>query len=126
MGRRLLLLFACAVACPGVVSAQPPAVAPAVDGVVALLERLDTLLQTGTGTEFPSLVAPTASSEEVEQFARDLFDSNTRRAVVAELDRVPLAGTRAGDGYRVVVELFMETADQARIVTALLDVRRTA
>ena len=48
------------------------------------------------------------------------------RAVVQERDRAPLEGAPIGDGYRLVVELFAETAGRARIATVSLDVRRPA
>jgi len=122
MGRRLAFLLACAVACPCLASAQTP---PA-DGIEALLARLNTVLQSGASGEFASLVSSTFPSEEIDRFAGDLIRPDIRRAVVVERDRVPLASALPGDGYRVVVELFTETADRARIVTALFDVRRPA
>jgi hypothetical protein len=37
---------------------------------------------------------------------------------------VALDGVPRGDGYRLIVEAFVETTGRARIVTSLLDVRR--
>src|SRR3712207_8183118 len=42
----------------------------------------------------------------------------------SERDRAPLEGTLPGDGYRLVVDFFTETAQSGRIVTARVDVRR--
>ena len=120
MGRRLALLLACAVIWPGSAFAQTP---PA-DGVGALLARLEMLLQAGSSADFSSLVTTTFPPEQVEQFAGDLFYPGTRRAIVIERDRAALAGALPGDGYRVVVEMFTETAERARIMTVLFDVRR--
>ena len=119
MRRRLAILFACALACPSLAAAQTPP-----DGVTILLQRLETLLQSGSPDSFSSLVSSTFPQEEVNAFARDLFTPNARRAVVVENDRVPLAGVPPGDGYRLVAELFTETGGRARIVTTLFDVKR--
>ena len=119
MGRRLAVLLACALAWPSPAwtqSAEP-------DGVALLLARLQTVLETGTGEGFDALVGGEASAGEIREFTDSLFTPGTRRAVVLERDRVPLDGALPGDGYRVVAELFTESALRARIVTAQFDVR---
>jgi hypothetical protein len=134
MGVRFIFLLACALASASPASAQGsgaagPAVAqpvPVPDGVELVLARLEMLLQTGDRAGFASLVGGDVSSEQVEQFAADLFRPGVRRAVVQERDRAPLDGALPGAGYRLVVELFTETEGRARIVTTLLDVRRPA
>lgn len=128
MGRRLAVLLACAVACAASTSAQTPSAppTPAPDGIELLLDRFEALLQTGRAAEFPSLVSTTFPQEQVDEFAGGLFYLGTRRALVVERDRVPLSGALPGDGYRLVSEIFIETANRARIVTVLLDVRRPA
>ena len=47
-----------------------------------------------------------------------LFIANATRTAAFERDRAPLEGAPAGDGYRLVVEFFIETAGRARILTA--------
>jgi hypothetical protein len=120
MGRRLAVLLACALAWPSPGRAQT--VEP--DGVALLLTRLQEVLETGTGEGFGALVGGDASRGEIREFTDSLFTPGTRRAVVLERDRVPLEGALPGDGYRVVAELFTESALRARIVTAQFDVRR--
>ncbi|MBI3050737.1 MAG: hypothetical protein HYY76_20800 [Acidobacteria bacterium] len=120
MGRRLAVLLVWAVVCGGPAAAQTPAP----DGVELLLDRFEALLQAGRAADFPSLVASSDPPDQIDEFAGGLFAPDTRRAVVTERDRVPLAAALPGDGYRVVAELFLETANRARIVTTLLDVRR--
>jgi hypothetical protein len=128
MGPRLAVLLACAVACAGSSSAQtpPPGQAPAPDGIEMLLDQVEALLQAGRAADFLSLVSTTFPSEDVDAFASGLFFPGIRRALVVERDRVPLSGALPGDGYRIVAELFLETAERARFVTVLLDVRRPA
>ena len=120
MGRRLGAVLVCVLACPALASAQ----APPEDGVTHLLARLQALLQTGSSAGFASLFSGDFPSDEIEPFAEGLFTPEARRAVVAERDRMPLTGVLPGDGYRVIAELFTESAQHARIVTVAFDMRR--
>ena len=120
MASRLAVLLACALAWPSPGWAQNAET----DGVALLLSRLQKVLETGNGEGFAALVGGEASTGEIREFTDSLFTPGTRRAVVLERDRVPLEGALPGDGYRVVAELFTESALRARIVTAQFDVRR--
>ena len=131
MGLRLVLLVACALAVASLAfgqgrgaanAAAQPAAAP--EGVTLLLDRLEALLQKGDRAGFISLVDAAADPDQVELFGGDLFVTGALRVVVNERDRLPLENSLPGNGYRVVVEIFTETSGRARIVTALLDVRR--
>src|SRR5688572_30643573 len=130
MGLRPLFLVACVLAVASPVYAQAAgavqgsAAASAPDGITLLLDRLEVLLQRGDRPAFTSLVDSSADPDQVEQFSVDLFVPGTVRVVVSERDRVPLDNSLPDNGYRVVVEMFTETSGRARIVTALLDVRR--
>ena len=107
--------------------AQTP---PAAGGIEQLLGRFQALLEAGDRAQFTTLLEPTPASDEAnrladtEHFADDVFQPGVRRALVRELDRVALDGAPPGDGHRLVVEVFTETAGQARIATGLIDVRR--
>ena len=94
------------------------------DGVAVLLNRIEKLLPSGDPAPFDALMSSVAPAEPLRQFVADLVMPGVTRAVVRERDRAPLDGTLPGDGYRLVVDLFMEGAMTARIVTARLDVRR--
>ena len=121
MGLRPVLLVVMALAVASPIFAQ--SAAPG-DGTSALLQRLQIFLQAGDRAGFVSLVSETAGLEQVNLFADDLFVPDVRRVVVNERDRAPLENSLPGTGFRLVVEMFTETASRARIVTALLDVRR--
>ena len=123
MGVRLVFLLACALALPNAALAQP---APPSDGVEMVLARLATLLETGDSAGFAALVSGDASAEDIALFSSDLFRPGVRRATVHERERAPLDGAAPGAGYGLVLDLFIETAGRARILTILLDVRRPA
>ena len=113
-------------ACTAWLCACPPAHAqtPQKDGIGALLSRLEALIQGGRAAELDAVVAATFPAGDLDQFREYLFKPDTRRAVVAERDRAALPGALPGEGYRLVAELYTETPGRARIVTALMDVRR--
>ena len=60
--------------------------------------------------------------------AGDFFDAalprGVTRAVVRERDRVPLDGALPGDGYRLIVEVFVESGPRGQLSTWRLDIRR--
>ena len=122
MRARLVLLLACAVIAAAPARAQTPAAAPS--GIDTFVARFDKVVQSGDRAQVASLFLPAAPPEDVAQFAADLIDEGIVRTVVRERDRVPLDGSLPGDGYRLVLELFVETPTRARIVTTIVDVRR--
>jgi hypothetical protein len=108
--------------CAFPLQAQVPAPQP--DGVAVLLARLEKLLLAGEAAQFATLLSTNAAAEPARQFAAEIFTSGVTRAVVMERDRAPLQGALPGDGYRLVAEMFTETPERGRIVTARIDVRR--
>ena len=130
MGLRPALLVACALAVASppfatgalAQAATQPAQTP--DGIALLLDRLETILRNGDSAGFLTLVDSTAEIDQVQGFSSDLFVPDAQRVVVNERDRAPLENSLPDHGYRLVVEMFTETSSRARIITALLDVRR--
>jgi hypothetical protein len=123
MGRHLVVLLLWALGSTNHAAAQT---LPEPDGVDLLLARLERFLEGGNRDGFALLADGAQPSKEINQFATDLFQPETRRAVVRERERVPLQSALPGHGYRVVAEVFLESAARARILTAVLDVRRPA
>lgn len=121
MGSRLVPLLACALLGASLAPAQTP---PSTDGVALLLSRLEQMVRAGDRAQLAQLLEPTLSAGEVEEFADDIFQTDVLRAVVRERDRGPIDGEPPGSAYRLVVEVFTETAGRARIVTTLIGVRR--
>ena len=79
---------------------------------------------TATRRPFLRCSIPRYPRTTIIQHEYDLFLRGAVRTVLFERSRGPLEGAPAGDGFRVVVEMFMETPGRARIVTAGLDIRR--
>ena len=119
--RTALIVLACVLWCVTAGHAQSRSAGDPVDAVVRHLERV---LTSGDKAGFPALFDTSVSEDKVTQHSFDLFYANAVRIAVFERNRSPLEGVPPGDGFRVVVEFFMETTGQARILTAGLDIRR--
>jgi hypothetical protein len=102
-------------------SAQP---VPESDGIARVLAEIEKGLLEGNPDRFLALVTPGASIEAASEFARPLFVPGITNVTIKERDRLPLSGTVAGEGYRLLVEALLERGRAGRIVTWRLDVRR--
>jgi hypothetical protein len=89
-----------------------------------VIDRLGTALNAGDRSGFASLFGPSFPSVQVQRYATDLFMPGAVRTVVRERDRGPLEGAPPGDGFGMVVEIFVESAGKARILTTGMDIRR--
>ena len=121
--RTALIVVACVLVSAMPLYAQPR---PAADPVDALLRQLERVINAKDRTGFPSLFDAAVSKDLVTQHSYDLFLPGAVRTALFERSRGPLEGAPVGDGFRLVIEFFMETPGRARIVTAGLDVRRPA
>ena len=119
--RTALIVLASACWCATTVHTQSR---PAGDPVDAVVRRLERVLTSGDKAGFPALFDASVSEDKVTQHSFDFFYPNAVRIALFERNRSPLEGVPPGDGFRIVVEFFMETKGQARIVTAGLDIRR--
>ena len=100
--------------------------APPPDGISDLLSRLQQAIVAADPAPFLDSLDPANDRPAAEAFAGGLMRGGVSRAALAERDRGPLPGTAAGDGYRVLVEAFLERGDEARLSTIRLDFRRVA
>ena len=121
MTARLVLLLACVLACARASNAQAP---PPADGIAQLLARIQQALESHDEAALRQLIDISPTSPDSADFVNDLISLDIQRAVIHERDRVPLESTPRGDGYRLIIEGFVETLGQARIITSLVDVRR--
>jgi len=86
------------------------------DPVTGLLLNVERAMNAADRTAFTSYfsVPPTL----VQGYIADLFIPGAVRSVIRERDRAPLEAVPAGEGYRVVVEFFVETPGRARLRVA--------
>ena len=70
------------------------------------------------------LLSPTADRDQALEFFDAMVPQSITRVVVKERDRSALQGTLPGEGFRLVIEVFMETGPRGRIATWRLDIRR--
>jgi hypothetical protein len=114
-----LLFVLVALMTPRAALAQAP---PAADPIASLLRNVERAMNSGDRAAFGSYfdVAPVL----VQGYIADLFIPGAIRSVIKERDRGPLEAVPEGQGYRVVVEFFVETPGRARLLTASLDLRR--
>ena len=90
----------------------------------ALLAGIEGALRSNDRTAFLALLAPSADATRAQNFTTLEFRPGATRVVVIERDRQPLAGTLPGLGHRVLVDVFIEYGDRARIASWQLDIKR--
>jgi hypothetical protein len=113
------------VAVAGLLLVSTPAGAQAqADPVVVIVERLAATLNAHDRDGFTALFAPPVPRAVIDRYASDLITPTAVRTVVRERERGPLEGAPPGDGFSLVVEIFVETAGRARILTAGMAIRR--
>jgi hypothetical protein len=105
----------------GTAGAQTPGT-PVTDPVSGVLRNVERAMNTSDRDAFRSYFD--VSAVLVQGYIADLFVPGAVRSVIRERDRAPLEAVPPGDGYRVVVEFFVETPGRAKLLTASLDVRR--
>ena len=118
---RILLAMTLLVCLARPAAAQKP---EAPDPVAVLLARLEQVLRDGPPDRYMDLLAASADRESCAAFARSVVTAGVTRAAVRERDRTDLPGTLPGDGYRLMVDVMLESGTQAKVSTWRLDVRR--
>jgi Peptidase family M1 domain len=103
------------------VRAQP---APEPDDVQRLLVRIEQLVVAGDVFGYLDVVAGSANRARAIDFSRSEIQPGATRAVIKERDRIPFGSTTNPDGYRLVVDVFVEFGQRGREATWRLDVQR--
>jgi hypothetical protein len=107
------------------VSAQPVPPPSAEDvSIQAFLQAVEAAVSAMDRQRWIDLLSSTADRDSVIAFYDSIVPEGVTRAVVKERDRVPLAGTVPGEGFRLTAEAFIETGPRGRIGTWTLDVRK--
>ena len=117
---RVLLVFLL------VLSAQPTLPPPSEEdlSIHALLQAVETAISTTNRSTWMDLLSQNADRDASAEFFAAMVPQGVTRAVLRERDRMPLAGALPGEGYRLVVEVFIETGARARVSTWRVDIRR--
>ena len=92
--------------------------------IQAFLEAVQTSISTMDRARWTDLLSSTADKDQGLEFFEAMVPQGITRVVVKERDRSALQGTLPGEGFRLVVEVFMETGPRGRITTWRLDIRR--
>ncbi|HEX6164754.1 MAG TPA: M1 family aminopeptidase [Vicinamibacterales bacterium] len=88
------------------------------------LQAVETSISTMDRARWTDLLSATADKDQALEFFDAMVPQGITRVVVKERDRSPLQGALPGEGFRLVVEVFMETGPRGRIATWHLDIRR--
>jgi len=124
MSVRLLLLLAL-ISTPAFAQQGPPRALDAEDlSIQNFLQAVETSISTMDRQRWVDLLSPSADRDKALEFFDAMVPQGITRVVVRERDRSALQGTLPGEGFRLVVEVFMETGPRGRITTWNLDIRR--
>ena len=92
--------------------------------IQAFLEAVETSISTMERGRWIELLSPAADRDQAVEFFDAMVPPSITRVVVKERDRSALQGTLPGEGFRLVIEVFVETGRRGRIATWRLDIRR--
>ncbi len=90
----------------------------------AFLQAVEVSISTMDRARWLELLSTTADRDQATEFFDAMVPQGITRVVVKERDRSALQGALPGEGYRLVVEVFIETGPRGRIATWRLDIRR--
>jgi hypothetical protein len=88
------------------------------------LQAVDTAISTMDRQRWIDLLSPSADRDQALEFFEAMVPHGITRVVVKERDRMPLQGALPGEGFRLIIEVFLETGSRGRIATWHLDIRR--
>jgi hypothetical protein len=121
------LLFLLALSATPAIAGQAPVRAP-IDpeelSLQAFLQAVETSISTMDRARWLQLLSSTADRDAATEFFDAMVPQGITGVVVKERDRSALQGSLPGEGYRLVVEVFIETGPRGRIATWRLDIRR--
>ncbi len=92
--------------------------------IQVFLQAVETSISMMDRARWTDLLSPGADRDQALEFFEAMVPQGITRVVVKERDRSALQGSLPGEGFRLVVEVFMETGPRGRIATWRLDIRR--
>ena len=94
--------------------------------VLRVLQQIEVAVSTSDRAAWLSLISANADLDAAGEFFDASVPRGVTRAVVRERDRAPLDGALPGDGYRMILEVFVESGPRGQLATWRLDIRRPA
>ena len=94
--------------------------------ILRLLQRVEGALVAGDCSAWLALVSVNADADAAGDFFDAAVPRAVTRAVIHERDRTALQGALPGDGYQLIVEVFLESGSRGQLSTWRLDIRRPA
>src|SRR5207247_4171872 len=89
------------------------------------LRQPEQIPQAGDTEGYLRLLDASAVRNGAIEFASTELLPGATRAAVQQGDRQPLGGTKSGDGYRLMVQTFVEHGPRARLATWRIAAKRT-
>ena len=127
MGRALslcvLLLWASSASAQSS-SARVPPMDPEDLQIELLLNKVETAVSRADRAAWLAILSDNADRDAADDFFNEIVPQGITRVVVRERDRQRLPGALPGNGYSLIVEVFIETGSRGRISTWQLDIRR--
>ena len=116
LARLLVLIVFCAVPA---FAGQVPARAPDAEelSLQAFMQAVETSITTMDRNRWIELLSPGADRDQSLEFFDAMVPQGITRVVIKERDRAPLQGSLPGEGYRLMLEVFVETGNRGRIST---------
>lgn len=102
----------------------PPAQSADDASVAQLLQAVETAIGAVDREAWLALVSQNADRAAAASYFEAMVPPRVTRAVVRERDRMELAGTLPGEGYRLVADVFTEIGERGVITTWRLDIRK--
>ncbi len=105
---------------------QPDAPDPEELLLLRTMQRIEMALVASDRDAWLALISTNADPSAASDFFDAAVPRGVTRAVVHERDRQALDGALPGDGYRMIVEVFIESGARGQLSTWRLDLRRPA
>src|SRR5258706_14340520 len=93
------------------------------EGMRTLLDVVERVALAGDTAGYLALLADSADRARARDFAASELLPGASRVVVKARERLPLAGTLPGNGYRLWIDSFAEFGSRSRVATWRVDVR---
>ena len=92
--------------------------------IQAFLRDLESSIANADRDKWSALLSTLGDREASRAFFEEMVPQGVTRVVLKERDRTDLQGALPGEGYRLIIEVFLELGNRGNISTWRVDVRR--